>query len=176
MAVAGRPNVGKSSLLNALAKRDVAIVSEIAGTTRDVIEVRMDLGGLPVTLLDTAGLRESDDIVEQEGMRRAWAEIQQADRLLLVIDDSQGFAPEDQAILDRLPADLPHTLIHNNLNAPIAAYPHFAKRTKTCFLGGTGLQTSLWQKCSHSRSPPSSAHPAAANHPAAPPSAAAHRT
>jgi tRNA modification GTPase len=70
VAIAGPPNAGKSSLLNRLARREAAIVSPYAGTTRDVIEVHLDLGGYPVTLLDTAGVRESDDPVEQEGVRR----------------------------------------------------------------------------------------------------------
>ena len=73
VAIAGPPNAGKSSLLNRLARREAAIVSPYAGTTRDVIEVHLDLGGYPVTLLDTAGIRESDDPVEQEGVRRARA-------------------------------------------------------------------------------------------------------
>ena len=74
--LAGPPNVGKSSLLNALARRDVAIVSEEAGTTRDVIEVRLDLDGLPVVVSDTAGLREAAGKVEQEGIRRTLARAQ----------------------------------------------------------------------------------------------------
>ena len=79
VAIIGRPNAGKSSLLNALAKRDVAIVSNIAGTTRDVIEVHLNLGGYPVTLIDTAGLRETDDPVEAEGVARARARARAAD-------------------------------------------------------------------------------------------------
>jgi tRNA modification GTPase len=86
VVIAGPPNAGKSSLLNALAKRDVAIVSEEAGTTRDVIEVHLDLGGLPVILLDTAGLREAAGKVEGEGVRRALARAEDADLVLWVID------------------------------------------------------------------------------------------
>ncbi|TAJ34389.1 tRNA uridine-5-carboxymethylaminomethyl(34) synthesis GTPase MnmE [Bosea sp. (in: a-proteobacteria)] len=82
VVLAGPPNAGKSSLLNALARRDVAIVSPVAGTTRDAIEVRLDLGGLPVILVDTAGLRESADPVEIEGIRRARALAERADLLL----------------------------------------------------------------------------------------------
>ncbi|MFT6075012.1 MAG: tRNA modification GTPase, partial [Yoonia sp.] len=90
VAIIGAPNVGKSTLLNMLAGRDVAITSEIAGTTRDVIEVRMDLNGLPVTLLDTAGLRETDDIVEGLGVARAQERAERADlRIHLILDDSQ---------------------------------------------------------------------------------------
>ena len=82
VVLAGPPNAGKSSLLNALARREVAIVSPIAGTTRDAIEVRLDVAGLPVTLIDTAGLRESDDAIEAEGVRRARALADRADIVL----------------------------------------------------------------------------------------------
>ena len=92
VAIAGPPNAGKSSLLNRLARREAAIVSPYAGTTRDVIEVHLDLGGYPVTLLDTAGVRESDDPVEQEGVRRARARAEAADLVLWVEDAAQGGA------------------------------------------------------------------------------------
>ncbi|MCP9627601.1 tRNA uridine-5-carboxymethylaminomethyl(34) synthesis GTPase MnmE [Rhodopseudomonas palustris] len=91
VAIAGAPNVGKSTLLNRLASREVAIVSPYAGTTRDVIEVHLDLGGYPVTLIDTAGIRDSDDPVEQEGIRRALARAAEAD-LVLWLDDGRGDA------------------------------------------------------------------------------------
>jgi tRNA modification GTPase len=91
VVLAGPPNAGKSTLLNALAQRDVAIVSPIAGTTRDVIEVRCDLAGLPVVIVDTAGLRESVDLIEQEGVSRARARAQDADLVLwLVPPDGAG--------------------------------------------------------------------------------------
>src|SRR5271169_1658837 len=86
VAIAGPPNAGKSTLFNRLARREAAIVSPHAGTTRDVIEVHLDLGGFPVTLLDTAGMRESDDPVEQEGVRRARERAAQADLVLWVVD------------------------------------------------------------------------------------------
>jgi tRNA modification GTPase len=86
IAIVGAPNAGKSSLLNHLARRDAAIVSSIAGTTRDVIEVQLDLGGYPVTIADTAGLRDSVDAIESEGIRRAKAKAEQADLKLLVFD------------------------------------------------------------------------------------------
>ena len=85
-AITGAPNVGKSSLFNALAKRDMAIVSPVPGTTRDTLEVLLDLGGVAVTLVDTAGLRDTDDIVEAEGVRRAKARAEAADLVLLVIE------------------------------------------------------------------------------------------
>ena len=86
IVIAGAPNAGKSSLMNALARRDVAIVSEEAGTTRDVIEVHLDLGGLPVILTDTAGLREAAGKVEAEGVRRALARAEEADVVLWLVD------------------------------------------------------------------------------------------
>lgn len=93
IAVIGPPNAGKSSLVNALARRDVAIVSPAPGTTRDVIELRLDLGGYPVVLADTAGLRESSDPIEAEGVRRALARAGAADLRMLVLDASSPHAP-----------------------------------------------------------------------------------
>jgi tRNA modification GTPase len=87
VAIAGPPNVGKSTLMNQLARREVAIVSPHAGTTRDVIEVQLDLDGYPVTLIDTAGIRETDDPVEQEGVRRAQARAVEADLVLWLVED-----------------------------------------------------------------------------------------
>ncbi len=99
VAIAGPPNAGKSTLLNRLARREAAIVSPFPGTTRDVIEVHLDLDGYPVTLLDTAGIRDSDDPVEQEGVRRARERAAAADLVLWVIDASAaGAAVEDNAI------------------------------------------------------------------------------
>ena len=86
VAIAGPPNAGKSTLLNRLARREAAIVSPHAGTTRDVIEVHLDLDGYPVTLIDTAGIRETDDPVEQEGVRRARARAAEADLVLWLAD------------------------------------------------------------------------------------------
>jgi tRNA modification GTPase len=90
VAIAGPPNAGKSSLLNRIARREAAIVTPFAGTTRDVIEVHLDLEGYPVTLLDTAGIREAEDPVEQEGVRRARARAAAADLVLWVVEASQG--------------------------------------------------------------------------------------
>jgi tRNA modification GTPase len=90
VAIAGPPNAGKSSLLNWIARRDAAIVTPIPGTTRDVIEVHLDLDGYPVTLVDTAGIRETEDPVEQEGVRRAEAQATSADLLLWVVDVTEG--------------------------------------------------------------------------------------
>jgi tRNA modification GTPase len=92
VAIAGPPNVGKSTLINALARRDVAIVSPYAGTTRDVIEVHLDLAGYPVTLRDSAGIRATDDPVEQEGIRRAWQSAGTADLALWVLEAREADA------------------------------------------------------------------------------------
>lgn len=100
VVLAGQPNAGKSSLLNCLAGDDLAIVTEIAGTTRDTLSHYVQIGDLAVELVDTAGLRETTDIVEMEGVRRARKRIEQADALLLVVDNHVGFNAEDQALLD----------------------------------------------------------------------------
>jgi tRNA modification GTPase len=97
VAIAGPPNAGKSTLLNRLAKREAAIVSPYAGTTRDVIEVHLDLGGWPVTLLDTAGIRETDDPVELEGVRRARERAAAADLVLWVVDASEPAPPPEKS-------------------------------------------------------------------------------
>ena len=109
VAIVGAPNAGKSTLLNVLAGRDAAITSEIAGTTRDVIEVRMDLGGLAVTLLDTAGLRETDDTIERIGVQRALDRARLADLRLFLTEDGSlsglGLIPEPGDIVVRSKAD-----------------------------------------------------------------------
>jgi tRNA modification GTPase len=100
VAILGPPNAGKSSLMNALARHDIAITSAIAGTTRDVIEARLDLGGYPVVLADTAGLRESADAIEQEGVRRALARADAADLRLVILDATRPEARIDPALID----------------------------------------------------------------------------
>ncbi|MFP4295477.1 MAG: tRNA uridine-5-carboxymethylaminomethyl(34) synthesis GTPase MnmE [Halothiobacillaceae bacterium] len=115
VTIAGRPNAGKSSLLNRLAERDHAIVTDIPGTTRDVLRAEIQIDGLPVHMIDTAGLRESDDPVEQEGIRRAWNEIARADVVILMVDDRVGVTDEDQATLSSLP-DCPRIVLHNKID------------------------------------------------------------
>ncbi len=88
VAIVGNPNAGKSSLLNAIAKRDVAITSEIAGTTRDIIEIKVDISGFPFIFYDTAGIRDSDDLIEREGVKRSYRAIEDSDLCLLVVDAS----------------------------------------------------------------------------------------
>lgn len=101
VAIAGEPNVGKSTLMNQLARREVAIVSPHAGTTRDVIEVQLDLDGYPVTVIDTAGIRETDDPVEQEGVRRARARAEDADLVLWLVEGGQAVDPGAMRSLQR---------------------------------------------------------------------------
>ena len=119
LVIAGRPNAGKSSLLNALSGQDSAIVTSIEGTTRDVLREHIQIDGMPLHIVDTAGLRESGDAVEQEGIRRAWQEMASADRILLVID---GDASSDSSVDANLiwpekneheTRDIPVTVIHN---------------------------------------------------------------
>ena len=101
VVLAGKPNAGKSSLLNALAGHDAAIVTDIAGTTRDVLKERIQLDGMPLHIIDTAGLRESDNEIEQEGIRRAHQEIKNADKILLLIDARD---PEIESLFSTLPS------------------------------------------------------------------------
>lgn len=99
-AIIGRPNVGKSSLLNYLLKEDKAIVTEIAGTTRDVIEEYVNLGGVPLKLIDTAGIRETEDVVEAIGVKRSMAALNEADLVLLVLNQNEELTKEDDDLLD----------------------------------------------------------------------------
>ena len=112
VVIAGKPNAGKSSLLNKLAGSDTAIVTEIPGTTRDVLREHIQIDGLPLHVVDTAGIRESDDVIEQEGVRRAWKEIEQCDRVLYVIDSQQD---EDvpEAIFGQIPRHTGVSVIYN---------------------------------------------------------------
>ncbi|WP_338065997.1 tRNA uridine-5-carboxymethylaminomethyl(34) synthesis GTPase MnmE [Ectothiorhodosinus mongolicus] len=113
LVIAGQPNAGKSSLLNCLTDSQTAIVTDVAGTTRDILSQPLSLDGLPLHLIDTAGLRESTDPVESEGIRRAWQAIAQADAVLLVIDLTKGEQSEDQKIRSRLPTDVPVITVMN---------------------------------------------------------------
>ncbi|QSA95995.1 tRNA uridine-5-carboxymethylaminomethyl(34) synthesis GTPase MnmE [Methylococcus sp. EFPC2] len=114
VVIAGRPNAGKSSLLNALTGRDSAIVTDIAGTTRDVLREYIQIDGMPLHVIDTAGLRDSDNPVEREGIRRARAAIAQADRILLLSDDRE--TDEGDECLAELPERMPVTRIRNKID------------------------------------------------------------
>ncbi len=109
----GQPNVGKSSLLNALAKDEVAIVSPVAGTTRDTVKEEIQLEGIPLHIIDTAGLRDTNDEVERIGIARTWAAIEKADLALVIIDAVTGLADEDLEILKKLPPAQPVLQIYN---------------------------------------------------------------
>lgn len=122
VVIAGRPNAGKSSLLNALSGKETAIVTDIAGTTRDVLAEQIHIDGMPLHIIDTAGLRDSNDKVEQIGIERAWKEINQADRVLLMVDSSENHTvlEEEQDIKDcypeffeKLPDNIGLTLVRN---------------------------------------------------------------
>ncbi len=119
LVIAGKPNAGKSSLLNALCGQDTAIVTSIAGTTRDVLRELIQIDGMPLHIVDTAGLHDSNDEIEQEGIRRAWAEIESADRVLLVIDgtDLSNTGEEIGGLWgnknQQPERDIPITLVHN---------------------------------------------------------------
>ncbi|WP_448212321.1 tRNA uridine-5-carboxymethylaminomethyl(34) synthesis GTPase MnmE [Colwellia sp. MEBiC06753] len=117
VVIAGRPNAGKSSLLNALSGKDTAIVTDIEGTTRDILTEQIHIDGMPLHIIDTAGLRESPDKVEQIGIERAWAEIEKADRVLLMVDSSgdddlhpRDFWPE---FFSKLPENMGVTIVRN---------------------------------------------------------------
>lgn len=120
VVIAGRPNAGKSSLLNALAGREAAIVTDIAGTTRDVLREHIHIDGMPLHIIDTAGLREASDEVERIGIARAWEEISQADQVLLMIDSTEqkvdDFKAEWAEFLAKLPPNMPVTVIRNKVD------------------------------------------------------------
>jgi tRNA modification GTPase len=144
VVIAGRPNAGKSSLLNRLAGYDAAIVTPIPGTTRDVLRVPLGIDGMPLHVLDTAGLRDGGDAIEAEGMRRARAEMQHADRVLFVIDaagDPAGAAFREQSM--RLPPAVPVTLVFNKCDLapglPVAGAGDGPPRVNISALTGQGL-------------------------------------
>ncbi|TDF36260.1 tRNA uridine-5-carboxymethylaminomethyl(34) synthesis GTPase MnmE [Alteromonadaceae bacterium M269] len=120
VVIAGRPNAGKSSLLNSLAGHEAAIVTDIEGTTRDVLKEHIHIDGMPLHIIDTAGLRESADKVEQIGIQRAWKEIEQADRVLLLVDASSTSDEETEQLVkdfeQRLPTQIGLTLVRNKID------------------------------------------------------------
>ena len=113
VVLAGLPNVGKSSLLNRLAGEERAIVTEVAGTTRDAVRETIQLEGIPLHVIDTAGLRDTDDVVEKIGVERAWREIGQADVILQLLDARSGETPADHAIAVRLPQGVERIVVEN---------------------------------------------------------------
>ena len=116
VVLAGQPNVGKSSLLNRLAGDDLAIVTPVAGTTRDALRSTIQIEGIPLHIIDTAGLRETDDEVEKIGIERSWREIERADVVLLLVDSRTGVGEADRVILARLPERLKRVTVYNKID------------------------------------------------------------
>ncbi len=112
----GAPNVGKSSLLNALAEEDRALVTEIPGTTRDAILTTVHIEGIPFHIVDTAGIRDTGDVVEQAGIMRTWAAVEHADLALIVTDVTIGLTAEDRALMKRLPRSLVYQIVYNKID------------------------------------------------------------
>jgi tRNA modification GTPase len=142
VAIVGRPNVGKSSLLNALLGEERAIVTPIPGTTRDLIEEAFQIRGVPIVVLDTAGLRENPDPVEQIGIERTRRAIEHADLLLVVLDISEGLTDADRVLLETLPDNKPRIIVWNKADlvsddVPLPSLPGVAVRVSA--LWGDGL-------------------------------------
>ncbi len=116
VVLAGQPNVGKSSLLNCLAGDELAIVTAVAGTTRDVVRGSLQIEGIPLHIIDTAGLRETSDEIEKIGIARTWKEIEHADVLLLIVDARTGMGEIERAIVAQLPSHLARVTIYNKID------------------------------------------------------------
>lgn len=116
VVLAGQPNVGKSSLLNCLAGDELAIVTALPGTTRDLVRSTLQIEGIPLHIIDTAGLRETDDEIEQVGIERTWREIERADVVVLLVDARSGAGDAEQAILAQLPSGLTRLTVYNKID------------------------------------------------------------
>lgn len=127
VVLAGMPNVGKSSLLNRLAGEERAIVTDVAGTTRDALRETIQIEGIPLHIIDTAGLRDTDDVVEKIGIERAWLEIQRADVVLQLVDARHGETPLDHAIAARLPAGVERVVVENKCDLAALAAARFVE-------------------------------------------------
>ncbi len=143
LVLAGMPNVGKSSLLNKLAGYEAAIVTEIAGTTRDLLREHINLDGMPLHVIDTAGIRKTEDLIELEGMRRAWGAIESADRLLLVTEDGTDISAAIEEIHQKLPENMPVTIVRNKIDltngVPIIEETPYGTEIKVCAISGDGI-------------------------------------
>jgi tRNA modification GTPase len=131
IVLVGQPNVGKSSLLNCLSGEEVALVSKIPGTTRDIIRQAIQIGGVPLHIIDTAGLRNSVDEVEQMGIARARDAMQKADAALILLDASQGMGEREQEISDELPPGIPRIYVFNKIDL-LAQAPHIEQKEGDC--------------------------------------------
>jgi len=116
VVLVGQPNVGKSSLINQLAAEEVAIVTSIAGTTRDTIKSSIQINGIPLHVVDTAGLRETEDEIERFGIARTWRALENANIALLLVDSTHGITEMEKSIIERLPKDLPKIWVHNKID------------------------------------------------------------
>jgi tRNA modification GTPase len=140
VAIIGRPNVGKSSLLNLLSQRDRAIVTDRPGTTRDLLESDLLLDGVPLTLLDTAGIRPTDDPVEQLGIARSQQALASADAVLLLFDLGAGWTADDEALRQRIPAAIPLLVAGNKRDRLPPGAPSHPAEVTLCALSGEGRQ------------------------------------
>lgn len=143
VVIAGQPNVGKSSLLNRISGEDIALVSDIPGTTRDVIRQAIQIRGVPLHIIDTAGLRDSEDVVENMGIVRTHETLHRADLILLLLDAANGLTAQDEAIIGELPENIPLLLVFNKSDLLITppefrseAFDHVYVSAKT----GEGLE------------------------------------
>ena len=127
VALIGKPNVGKSSLMNRLSKKEKAIVTELPGTTRDLLESEIVLEGIPVTFIDTAGIRKTENIIEQIGISRTQQALNQTDLIILIFDYSKGWTKEDESILKKTPTSIPRLIVGNK--SDLKANHSFTKNT-----------------------------------------------
>ena len=145
VVLVGQPNVGKSSLMNQLAGEEIAIVTPIAGTTRDTIKSLVQINGVPLHIIDTAGLRETDDEVEKFGIARTWRAAETASIALLLLDAAHGITETEKSILDRLPQEIAKIWVHNKIDVEngVASVLEKEQQTHIYLSAKTGLGIDL---------------------------------